>query len=211
MNRIFAGLLVLVCTASNAALIDRGGGLIYDSTLDVTWLQDANYARTTGYSPDGRMNWSLANTWAANLGYYDAVRDVTWDDWRLPMTLQPDSSCSFQYDVSGWPLQGNGYGCTSSEMGHLFNVDGISQTTPGSFLNVQDLSYWSGTAYAPLGNYAWHFNLYWGTQDYDAVNGSLFALAVRDGDVSAVPAPGTFWLLVTAFTAFCSRRTWLQR
>jgi len=26
---------------SNATLIDRGGGLIYDTDLDITWLQDA--------------------------------------------------------------------------------------------------------------------------------------------------------------------------
>ena len=32
-----------------AALIDRGGGLIYDDALNVTWLQDANYAKTSGF------------------------------------------------------------------------------------------------------------------------------------------------------------------
>ena len=29
---------------SHAALIDRGGGLIYDDVLNITWLQDAGYA-----------------------------------------------------------------------------------------------------------------------------------------------------------------------
>jgi hypothetical protein len=28
-------------TVSNAELIDRGGELIYDTVLDITWLQDA--------------------------------------------------------------------------------------------------------------------------------------------------------------------------
>ena len=42
----------------NAALIDRGGGLIYDDVLDITWLQDANYAQTSGYDADGFMNWN---------------------------------------------------------------------------------------------------------------------------------------------------------
>lgn len=35
--------------AAGAGLIDRGGGLIYDDVLDITWLQDANYALTSGY------------------------------------------------------------------------------------------------------------------------------------------------------------------
>ena len=37
---------------SNATLIVRAGGLVYDDVLDITWLQDANYAQTTGYDED---------------------------------------------------------------------------------------------------------------------------------------------------------------
>jgi len=44
--------------AAQATLIDRGGGLIYDDVLNITWLQDANYAMTSGYDADGRMNWA---------------------------------------------------------------------------------------------------------------------------------------------------------
>ena len=39
--------------AAQAALHDRGGGLVYDDVLNVTWLQDANYAQTSGYDADG--------------------------------------------------------------------------------------------------------------------------------------------------------------
>ena len=46
--------------AAQAALNDRGGGLLYDDVLNVTWLQDANYAKTSGYDADGRMNWTAA-------------------------------------------------------------------------------------------------------------------------------------------------------
>lgn len=74
----------LVSGAAQAALHDRGGGLVYDDVLDVTWLADANYARTSGYDADGAMNWQDALTWAENLSYYDSVRGVTYDDWRLP-------------------------------------------------------------------------------------------------------------------------------
>ena len=40
-------------------LIDRGHGLLYDVERDLTWLQDTNYARTAGHSPDGQMTWDI--------------------------------------------------------------------------------------------------------------------------------------------------------
>ena len=58
MKRIFALFLATsiffgLTGISNSSLIDRGGGLIYDTVLDVTWLQDANYAFTSEYDDDG--------------------------------------------------------------------------------------------------------------------------------------------------------------
>ena len=60
---------------AEAALIDQGGGLIYCGTLDITLLQNANYAGTV-------MTWDGAVAWADDLTYYDSVRGVTYDDWR---------------------------------------------------------------------------------------------------------------------------------
>lgn len=54
-----------------AALHDRGGGLIYDDVLKVTWLADANYAKTSGQHSTGIMLGDVAAAWAANLSYYD--------------------------------------------------------------------------------------------------------------------------------------------
>jgi hypothetical protein len=77
----------LVSGAAQAALHDRGGGLVYDDVLNVTWLADANYAGTTRAASyryteqvyddygnylgtfdymvtDGRMRWSQAIVWA---------------------------------------------------------------------------------------------------------------------------------------------------
>ena len=92
--RFVACLFVVISSSSHAALYDRGNGLIYDDVLDVTWMQDANYAHTSGYAAanavgslgsgstniqaDGRMGWDAANTWAAQLEYGG------YDDWRLP-------------------------------------------------------------------------------------------------------------------------------
>jgi hypothetical protein len=32
-------------------IVDSGYGLIYDRELNLTWLKDANYAKTVGRSP----------------------------------------------------------------------------------------------------------------------------------------------------------------
>ena len=74
--------MMTVSVAATSALLDRGGGLIYDTDLDITWLQDANYAATSGHSPDGRMTWGEAQASASNLTF------CGFDDWRLPK--QPD-------------------------------------------------------------------------------------------------------------------------
>jgi hypothetical protein len=80
------GLVLGLTLTAEAVLIDRGGGMIYSTELNVTWLQDANFAHTSGYAPamatDGQMTWNDANTWAQNLLYGG------YDDWRLP-TFDP--------------------------------------------------------------------------------------------------------------------------
>ena len=41
--------LLLVAGAANAALLSRAGGqAYYDDVLNITWLGDANYAKTSG-------------------------------------------------------------------------------------------------------------------------------------------------------------------
>ncbi len=150
------------------------------------------------------MNWDTAVAWADGLSVYDSVRNVTYDDWRLPTTLQPDPSC---YGQSGGDSYGN-Y-CTGSEMGHLFNVDGISSGTPGLFTNLQPNYYWSGTEYAPDTRYAWFFLFSNGYQSgNDKVLGNLYALAVRSGDVAAsvVPVPAAVWLFGSALAGLMGFR-----
>jgi len=80
-----AGSRVEASAAAPANLVDLGNGLVYDQVLDVTWLQDANYARTSGHSPDGLMTFGDASTWVANLNY-GGTRG-----WRLP-TFDPSNT-----------------------------------------------------------------------------------------------------------------------
>ena len=110
-------------------LIDRGCGLLYDVERDLTWLQDTNYARTSGRSSDGQMTWDDAKAWVARLSY----RGIK--GWRLPTALNPDGS---------GPCIGDN--CRESELGHLV-FTAFQKTSPGSHLvNWQPFSiYWSST------------------------------------------------------------------
>lgn len=193
-----------VSGAAGAALIDRGGGLIYDDVLDITWLWDANYARTSGYDSDGLMTWQAAVDWATNLSYDDPVRDINWDGWRLPTTPQPDPSCSIQIPS---PLVSFGSGCTGSELGHMFYnnmgatargsiLDGANTANLNLFVHIQNFIYWSRTEYAPEPDLAWYFRPDNGLQIMNVKLGEFYAWAVRPGDVgAAVPEPTSIALV----------------
>lgn len=228
-----AALLVLAGTAQ-AALINRGGGMIYDTTRNLTWLSDMNYAFTSGYATknvggtgpnqildNGRMGWDAANTWVNDLEFGG------YDDWRLP-TLDPsDPNCSGSIDPGGgFPVQRVGYNCTGGELGGLFITDlgnkagesvldqaGDTQQQRDNlalFKNVRSNVYWSGTEYAPRPSSAWAF--YAGSGDADGAldkGNQMYALAVRSGDVAAaVPEPQTLALALLALgaTALARRR-----
>jgi len=186
--------IVILSTGANAALIERLGGLAYyDDVADLTWLADANYAQTSGYDADGQMTWADANAWAAGL----TVDGVS--GWRLPDTIQPDSSCSGQSGGVSY-----GYNCTGSELGNLFynvlgGVAGSSITTTHNanydlFSNVQSVGYWSATEYAPTPTDAWFFDMNDGYQLVNNKTSNYYAWAVQSGDVSAVPVPAAVWL-----------------
>ena len=73
MKTIIAALslavIVGISASVNPAPVDRGVGMIYYTVLDITWLQDANYAQTSEYDSDGRMRWNDAVSWANQLEY----------------------------------------------------------------------------------------------------------------------------------------------
>jgi hypothetical protein len=132
-NAIKIGFILIFCSKTPfAALHDRGGGLIYDDVLNITWLQDANYARTQGYGliQNGGLTWYDALTWAANLTYHDSVRNVTWDDWRLPDISPLDPSKGWQMQISTDGDQDDSYnvsapgtkyaGSTASELPYMY-------------------------------------------------------------------------------------------
>ena len=220
---VFIITIALICIGSsahvaNATLWDRGGGLIYDDVLDITWLQDTNYANSQGYD---ERTWYEATTWAENLVYYDNVRDVYWDDWRLPQTL-PVNGASYDYNWSADGSTDRGYNISSpdsaypgsigSEMAYMYyvnlgnlgyyDVDGNSSQSgwgpanSGPFTDLYWRFYWSATEYAEDMDRAWGFYFAYGDQYSHDKDDILFdAWAVRDGDVAPVPEPGTLLLL----------------
>jgi hypothetical protein len=110
-------------------LIDRGRGLLYDVERDLTWLQDTNYAKTSGHSPDGQMTWNNAKAWVARLSY----RGFT--GWRLPTARNPDGS---------GPCRGDN--CRESELGHLVFTAFPRAAAGIHLINWEPFSiYWSST------------------------------------------------------------------
>ena len=190
MKRRFVAALSFLATlivvgmggAAQSALYNRGGGLVYDDVLDITWLQDANFAATSGYHVDGQMYWAEANSWVEGLVYYDAIRNLSYNDWRLP-------SADVNGDTFVLACQNSG-GCgTDNEMGYLFWTLGITSDTQGPFINIQPGSYWTGTDAVYDGDRAWLFRMYNGVQGTNIKTTSpLRAWAVREGDV-APPSP----------------------
>lgn len=209
MKAIFLSLilstLLSVSGAAQASLFDRGGGLIYDSDLDITWLQDANYAKTSGYDADGLMNHAQAVSWAANLSYFDSVRNQTLTGWRLPSMVDTGTpGCNWSYSGTDCGFNPS----TASELVHLFYNElgnlsfyttsaraqpGWGPLNTGPFVNIQNGYYWYSTS--ARNGYAWLFDFGDGHQDTHIVSALDSGWAVRSGDVAAVPVPAAVWLL----------------
>jgi hypothetical protein len=121
----------LISGAAQAALVDRGGGLIYDDVLDITWLQNANYGAGSSYDngvseTDGRMTWNNAMAWADSLVYHDSVRNVDYSDWRLPTMIDTGNfGCDFAQGGTdcGYNVQTYSDGTTYSEMAYMYYVN----------------------------------------------------------------------------------------
>jgi hypothetical protein len=178
--------------AANATLIDRGGGLIYDDVLDITWMQNANYANNV-------IQFGAAQTLADSLEYYDSVRDVVWSDWRLPALFSGDTN------LTAWEV--------SSELSYMYYVNlgyepGYSLdrwTVPeptsdayNPFTDMQYRAYWLGDTSSWSESHVWTVHYHFGNTVITDASDVSYAWFVRDGDVgaavSSVPEPGSLAL-----------------
>jgi hypothetical protein len=191
----------------------------YDTVLNITWLADANYAKTSGYNANGSMTFVTANTWAANLSFTDGVNNITYNNWRLP-SVNPVNGVSFNYNYhynggtdDGFNISkaGTAYaGSTGSEMAYMFYVTlgNPGYYTPAGavsgcyvsssntcldnvspFINLQQNVYWSATEYAPNPTTAWSFHMGMGYQLAYDKVNPNYAWAVSSGDVGIAAVP----------------------
>lgn len=193
--------LLLLHTDANSALVDNGGGLIYDTNLNITWY---DYTKRIGNPPDYSNHWSTMMTWAQGLN----VGGVT--GWRLPSTEGAPPVPA----VDGTSL--TGYNNTTSEMGHLFYIElgnkgmydvngnpqsGYGLVNTGPFKNLQPDLYWSSTTLLGQLGYAFNFNFNNGFQRANDEYMADLTMAVHSGDIgpngpiNPVPIPPTIWLL----------------
>ena len=122
-DAVAVGVAALTAFNAQAALLDRGGGLLYDNVLDLTWLQDANYAKTSGYDADGRMNWADATTWAANLSFHDSVRNTDLTGWRLAANTPVGADWNYNFSPTGTTDRGYNIASPRSELSYMFYVN----------------------------------------------------------------------------------------
>lgn len=202
---------VTLSAGSQASLVVRAPGLIYDSILDVTWLDLLS----------GELTWEEAVAWA------DGLDVAGFTDWRLPR-VAPVNGVDFQYDETTDGSTDYSYNIVSpaSELSHLYYVglgnrgaftpagDLIADFTftlerSGPFTNLQSGTYWSGEEYGLNStDFAWSFLTDFGLQIDTNKFTPSFALAVRDGDVAAaVPLPGTALLLVGGLAGLLGLRS----
>ena len=200
MTGLCVSVMALVSTAATAELIDRGGGLIYDSDQDLTWTQDAGLS--------GALSWEQAVAWAENLVV------AGFDDWRLPTTSQfDDPSCSGDVRAAGrfTLFYEHRIDCLGGEMERL--TAAADPWNNPLFQNVNATRYWTATPYRDGIDPCIHYPNYdvpcsfqndngirtdfywqWGFTGFDGFNGpaykttlaggnSRYAWAVHDGDV----------------------------
>ncbi len=193
---------------SQAALKTIGHGYHYDGTKVVKsaliWDKDidanGNSLVWLDYS-NPEASWGSQRDWSGGLEAQMLVEllpgySVAWDEnqWRLPSAGSEPQS---------------GYNHTTSEMGHLYYdelgllsyPDRGYQDVTDAELNASEFNnliaslYWSGTEYADGPGFAWFLYMNLGYQNGSGKSRNLYGLAVRSGQVSAVPVPGAIWLL----------------
>lgn len=136
---IALAILGLTTTVAQAALHDRGNGLIYDDVLDVTWLSDPNYITQSGFAPSyfGLIHWETAMQFAEQLEYGG------FNDWRLPRFTYLDSNADGTPDCRVAQVRYCDSGNHFSELQFMFEINLGNQ--PPVTMEAVNNSYTDGT------------------------------------------------------------------
>lgn len=236
LKRILPALLLpfgVFTTEASAALLMRDNGMVYDTVLNITWLTDASYAKTSGYHHSGFMSWDQSKAWVSQLNHGGLT------GWRLARVDPTDPTCSSS--------PGYGHGCQSAqnEIGHMLFVNlGLrpyrddnnqldpswSGSTPNihmsnSFVDPSTLkthsisnliagNYWADQKHAQVSGFAWYNGVSVIGQNAGATYTQNYAWAVIDGDVAPAPVSsvgtGLLGLLAFALAAARGSRNYLN-
>lgn len=219
LSAILATLILFIqATTVSAALINRGGGLIYDDSLNITWLQNSNLAMSntfnvSGINADGSMDWNTANLWIEGMNTDNGTGYLGYSGWRMPTLVDfGNDGCNYSNNATDCGFNSD---TATSEMANLFYSSfgnlgfydtsgnsnqpgwGLNNTNP--LVNFQSSFYWSGLAYTPDTGRAWGFNFPTGEQGSTNIGGTHYVLAVHSGDIGAVPIPAAIWLFFSGF------------
>ena len=178
----------------------------YDSDLNLTWLADANYVMTSGYTEGslsflGLLYRGEADVFLSKLDIYGV------DGWRLPGVRQ-DLPAGVDASFIAMQLSFGSYvdfvpEPSFSELAHLYYTTlgngGGNPANDGLFLNVQShylSADWCHDPSAGLCGLS-SFSMDTGMQFLAAEDRPTWIWAVRDGDITAapVPEPATYALL----------------
>ena len=181
--------------------VSADGKTVYDPGTDVTWLANADLAKTDTFgaqctnsdgtlciNPDGSMKHSTAVNWINGM---IAARYLGQSNWQLPPVPDTDATCT---------QQNFGFDC-SDDMGSLFyNQLRLKEGTPavptpivnvGPFSNVQPYLYWTCQAAqgsevlcgadGPAPGMAWSFSFGNGFEGTDVVRNDLYVMVYFPG------------------------------
>jgi len=230
IGALCAVMFIFITLSANAALIGRlpttPGGTnyqaYYDDVLNISFLANANLAKTetfsvAGIDAQGQMDWHTANDWIVAM---NGSNYLGLNDWRLPELL-PANGTSFDLSFSnnGSTDKGTGDYKSTSELSYNFHInldfagheiyirddsnpsstesnpdylDGGRNTSPFNNLSASTWDYWYGTSFDSNNAFQVFNNGDQGVTDKS--NQFVHVWAVHSGDVGAVPVPAAVWL-----------------
>jgi len=204
---------------TRAALVDNGNGLIYDTTLHATWLQDGNTFATQFAADPDLVDEIIAAVPVVNdtPNAYDNGRhtlgagdfsfgkgsdgSMTW--WGARAWVEYLNDIDYK-GSNHWALPISdtcgGFNCTNSQLGELYygelgGVADVGLSTMGPFSNLKTVIYWSSNEDGPNPFRAWAFETFMGSQYPSPKPLVWYAEALTPGDVGAVPEPAAAILL----------------
>lgn len=166
-----------------ASMVDNGGGLIYDTDLNVTWLNQ------TYIGEPGNTNYPYGTTWHFTVQWVSSLSVGGVSGWRLPLGL---------YSSHG----------STDEIQHLILTE-LGNPEYGSLINkglltelIQGGRYWLGAEAS--WDKAWTWDCAENHEKGDMYKDwAAYGLAVHDGNIgpngpkNTVPIPTTLPLLVS--------------